>query len=51
MARFYQVIWIEQGEATFMVAYALGFSDDSNFYKFFFKHTSLTPLSFRRIYR
>lgn len=33
------------------IAYTLGFSDDSNFYKFFFKHTSLTPLAFRRQYR
>ena len=33
------------------IAYELGFSDDSNFYKFFLKHTGLTPLAFRRIYR
>lgn len=33
------------------IAYELGFSDDSNFYKFFFKHTGLTPLAFRKIYR
>ena len=33
------------------IAYDLGFSDDSNFYKFFFKHTGFTPLNFRKIYR
>lgn len=33
------------------IAYELGFSDDSNFYKFFLKHTGLTPLAFRKKYR